>query len=469
MSDELCWLPATELVALIRSKKVSPVEVTEAVLARIERLNPVLNAFCTLTPELARSAAKEAEIAVMKGEPLGRLHGVPVSVKDLVFTRGVRTTGGSRIYADFIPEEDAVAVERLKAAGAVLLGKTNTPEFGHKGVTDNPLFGTTRNPWKLDRTPGGSSGGAGAAVAAGLGPLAVGTDGGGSIRIPASFSGIYGLKPSFGRVPQRPGFPGWETLSHTGPMTRTVRDAALMLEVMAGPDDRDRHSLPSESGSYLAACEAPVRGLSVAWSPDLGYAALDAEVGRMTEEAATVFESLGCHVEAVNPGWANPEEIFGTLVAAETYAALADKIDAWRDRMDPTLVRFLERGREVTAVEYIRASHRRAAYWDEVRSFLARFDLLLTPTLAVPPFAVETLGPREIAGQRVSPLGWLPFTYPFNLTGQPAASVPAGFTTDGLPVGLQIVGKRFGDRMVLQASAAFEAARPWISRRPHLR
>ncbi|MBI4240569.1 MAG: amidase, partial [Candidatus Rokubacteria bacterium] len=449
-----------------RSRKLSPVEVTEAVLGRIERLNPVLNAFCTPTPDLARRAAKEAEIALMKGEPLGALHGVPVSIKDLVFTRGVRTTGGSRIYADFIPEEDAVAVERLKAAGAVILGKTSTPEFGYKGVTDNPLFGITRNPWKLDRTPGGSSGGAGAAVAAGLGPLAVGTDGGGSIRIPASFSGIYGFKPSFGRVPQRPGFPGWETLSNTGPMARTVRDAALMLDVMAGPDDRDRYSLPAEPGSFLAACAAPVRGLSVAWTPDLGYAAVDHEVVRITEEAATVFESLGCHVEAVNPGWENPEEIFGTLVAAETFAALADKIDAWRDQMDPPLVRFLERGRSVTAVEYLRASHRRAGYWEEVQSFLARFDLLLTPTLAVSPFAVGTIWPREIAGQRVSPLGWLAFTYPFNLTGQPAASVPAGFTADGLPVGLQIVGKRFGDRTVLAASAAFEAARPWASRRP---
>lgn len=468
MSDDLCWLSATELVQLIRSKRVSPVEVTEAVLVRIEQLNPVVNAFCTVTHDLARRAAKEAEISVMKGEDLGPLCGVPISVKDVIFTRGVRTTAGSRIYADFIPEEDAIVVERLKAAGAVILGKTNTPEFGHKGITENPLFGATRNPWSLERTPGGSSGGAGAAVAAGMGPLALGTDGGGSIRIPASFSGIYGLKPSFGRIPVHPSFPGWETLSHTGPMTRAVRDAALMLDVLAGPDDRDRHSLPEEPGSYLSACDESVKGLSVAWSPDLGYAAVDSEVGRIAEEAAAVFESLGCHVEAVNPGWENPEEIFGTLVAAQHFAALQDKLDQWRDRMDRTLVRFLERGQAVTAVEYIQASLRRAAFWQDVQAFLARFDLLLTPTLAVPPFALGTLGPREIAGQRVSPLGWFPFTYPFNLTGQPAASVPAGFTADGLPVGLQIVGKRFADRTVLAASAAFEAARPWASHRPRL-
>lgn len=469
MRGDLCWLPATELAALIRARKVSPVEVTEALLARIERLNPPLNAFCTVTPEPARRAAKDAEISVMKGEPVGPLCGVPVSLKDLIFTRGVRTTGGSRLYEEFIPEEDAVAVERLKAAGAILLGKTNTAEFGHKGVTDNPLFGITRNPWRLACTPGGSSGGAGAAVAAGLGPLALGTDGGGSVRIPAAFSGIYGLKPSFGRIPSYPDFPAtWQTLSHVGPLTRTVRDAALLLDVLAGPDDRDRHSLPAEPGPYLAACDAPVRGLSVAWSADLGYAAVDPEVARVAEEAAAVFETLGCHVEVVNPGWENPEQAFFTLVAAETYAGLADRFDRWRDRMDPTLVRFLERGQAVTTVEYLRASARRAAFWQEVQVFLARFDLFLTPTLAVPPFAVESLGPRQIAGRRVSPLGWMPFTYPFNLTGQPAASIPAGFTADGLPVGLQIVGRRHDDRTVLAASAAFEAARPWITRRPPL-
>ncbi|MFQ5899518.1 MAG: amidase [Candidatus Methylomirabilia bacterium] len=467
--DDLCWLPATDLAAQIRSKAISPVEVTEAVLARIERVGLTLNAFCTVTPELASRAAREAEIAVLKGEPLGPLHGVPVSIKDLVFTRNVRTTGGSRIYADFIPEEDAVSVERLKAAGAVLLGKTNTSEFGHKAVTDNPLFGPTRNPWRLDLTPGGSSGGAAAAVAAGLGPLALGTDGGGSVRIPAAFSSVFGFKPTFGRVPHYPGFSTWgETLSQSGPIARTVRDAALMLEVMAGPDDRDRYSLPAEPESYLAACEAPVNGLSIAWTPDLGYAAVDPEVARIAQDAAGVFEALGCYVEVVSPGWENPEEVFATLVAAETFAALAERAAEWHDRMDRTLVRFLERGRGVTAAEYVRASHRRKAYSVAVQAFLARFDLLATPTLAVPPFLVETSGPREIAGQRVSPLGWMPFTYPFNLTGQPAASIPAGFTADGRPVGLQIVGKRFGDRTVLSAAAAFEAARPWALRRPLL-
>ncbi len=467
MSEDLCWTPATDLIALIRRKKLSPVELALAVLDRIERVNPTVNAFCALAPDLARQAATIAEAAVMHGEPLGPLHGVPVSVKDLVFTRGLVTTGGSRIFADFVPEEDAVAVERLKAAGAVILGKTNTPEFGHKGVTDNPLFGTTRNPWRLDRTPGGSSGGAGAAVAAGLGPLALGTDGGGSIRIPASFSGIYGLKPSFGRIPNAPRFFGLETLSTVGPMTRTVRDAALMLDVLAGPDDRDRHSLPATAGSYLAACEEPISGWSVAWSPDLGYAPVDPEVVRISQEAAGVFEVLGCRVETVAAGWDDLEETFAVMVAAETYAAWGDRLAEWENRMDPTLVRLLERGRAVTLAEYLGACRRRREFWTQAQSFLARFDLLLTPTVAVPPFA-GGFGPREIAGHGVAPLGWMPFTYPFNLTGQPAASVPAGFTRDGLPVGLQIVGRRHADHAVLAASAAFEASRPWASRRPPL-
>lgn len=466
--DELCWTPATELSALIRARRLSPVDLTEAVLDRIGRLNPALNAFCTVSDDLAREGAKIAEAALAHGEPLGPLHGIPVSIKDLIFTRGVRTTGGSRLFADFTPDEDAVAVERLRAAGAVILGKTNTPEFGHKGVTDNLLFGPTRNPWNRERTAGGSSGGAGAAVAAGLGPLALGTDGGGSIRIPASFCGIYGLKPSFGRIPSGPGFPGWETFSVLGPMTRTVRDAALMLDVLAGPDDRDRHSLPRPNGAYLAAVEEPIAGWSVAWSPTLGYARVDPEVARIAEAAAATFEALGCRVETVAGGWEDPEEIFAVMAAAETYGAWGDRLKADRERMDPTLVRVLERGERVTLGEYLRAARRRRELWSRVQGFLARFDLLLTPTVAVAPFAGEGFGPQEIAGHSATPLAWIAFTFPFNLTGQPAATLPAGFTREGLPVGLQVVGRRHADRQVLAASAAFEAARPWARHRPAL-
>jgi len=315
---DLVWRSALELAALIRAKQVSPVEVVDAVLARIERLHPALNCYATVTAEEARDAAVAAEVAVETGEELGPLHGVPVSIKDLVFTRRVLTTGGSRLFADHVPEEDSVCVERLKGAGAIIVGKTTTPEFGHKAVTDSPLFGITRNPWNPALTPGGSSGGAGAAVAAGLGPLAVGTDWGGPIRIPASFCGIYGLKPSFGRVPQFPGFPSSETLSHSGPLTRTVRDAALMLDAIAGPDDRDRHSLPAAGRSYLEACEGGIAGLSMAWSPDLGYARLDPEVADLCAAAAERFESFGGHVEVVSPSWDDPEEIFRIMVGAET-------------------------------------------------------------------------------------------------------------------------------------------------------
>jgi Asp-tRNA(Asn)/Glu-tRNA(Gln) amidotransferase A subunit family amidase len=465
--DDLCWLSALELAAQIRAKKISPVEVVDAVLARIERVNPTLNAFCTLTADEARDAAQAAEVSVMTGEELGPLHGVPVSIKDLLFTRRLLTTGGSRLFADHVPEEDAVSVERLKGAGAIILGKTNTAEFGHKAVTDNPLFGITRNPWSPSLTPGGSSGGSAAAVAAGMGPLALGTDDGGSIRIPASFCGIYGLKPSFGRVPRGAGFPGWETLSHTGPMTRTVRDAALVLDALAGPDDRDRFSLPADAGpSYLESCEGGLAGLSVAWSADLGHAIVDPEVAEICAKAAEDFEALGCHVEVVTPGWDDPEEIFRAIAPAEIFSAWGDRLEEGADRLDRSLVALLKYGEGITARQYLAATARRQEFWTEVQRFLARFDLLLTPTVAVPAFPVARPAVKEIDGRPVSPLGWIPFCFPFNLTGQPAASVPVGFTSAGLPVGLQIVGRRFADRTVLAASATFEAALPWVARRP---
>jgi aspartyl-tRNA(Asn)/glutamyl-tRNA(Gln) amidotransferase subunit A len=465
-SADLGWLAARELAALIRGKQVSPVEAVETVLSRIDRLNPGLNGFAAVTAEEARDAAMAAEVAVMTGEVLGPLHGVPVSIKDLLFTRRVPTTGGSRLFAGHIPEEDAVAVERLKGAGAIVIGKTTTPEFGHKAVTESPLFGITRNPWSPSRTPGGSSGGAAVAVAAGLGPLAVGTDGGGSIRVPASFCGIYGLKPSFGRVPQGPGFPCWETLSHTGPMSRTVRDAALMLDTIAGPDDRDRYSLPAASRSFLAACEEGIAGLSVAWSPDLGYARVDPEVADLCAAAAERFEGLGAHVEVVSPSWEDPEEIFRVTVAAETWGVWGDRLEADGEKMDRSLRAFLRFGGRVTSAQLLRAMRKRQELWTDVQRFLARFDLLITPTVAVPPFEVGRPGLHEVNGQPSSPLGWMPFCFPFNLTGQPAASVPVGFTGAGLPVGLQIVGRRHGDHTVLAASAAFEAAQPWADHRP---
>jgi amidase len=467
--DELISRSALELAALVRSKQVSALEVTEAMLSRIDTVNPRLNAYCLVAADAARAAAREADIAVAKGEPLGPLHGAPVSIKDVIYTRGIRTTGGSRLFAETVPTEDAVAVARLKARGLVVLGKTNTSEFGHKAITDNPMFGPTRNPWNLMLTPGGSTGGGAAAVASGLGPLALGTDGGGSLRIPAAWCGVYGFKPSYGRVPQHPGFPGWDHVSHIGPIARTVRDAAALLDIVAGTDDRDRESLPDAATSFLEACEQPVRGLHVAWTADLGGGmVVDPGVREVCEDAAAEFESIGCHVEVVNPGWENIEDAFTTTVAAQFHTAWADHAERSESLMDPTLVRFIRRGAGVTTREYLAARTRVTTYWLEVRAFLERFDLLLTPTVAVPPFPVGARPPRSIAGEAVSVLGWMPFTYPFNLTGQPAASVPVGFTEDGLPVGLQIVGQRHADHVVLAASAACEAARPWGDHHPEL-
>ena len=464
-ADDLAFMSAADLSGAIRTKRVSPVEVVGAVLDRIERLNPRLNAYCLVTGESARQEAREAEAAVMRGDPLPPLHGVPISVKDIVITRGVRTTFGSRIYENNVPVEDAPLVARLKVAGGIMVGKTTTPEFGWKGVTDSPLFGITRNPWNLERTPGGSSGGAAAAVAAGLAPLAVGTDGGGSIRIPGSFCGVFGLKPTCGLVPVYPAA-ATGTLTHMGPMSRTVRDAALMLQVMAGPDDRDPLSLPSTSANFAAALEAGVRDLRVAWSPTLGYATVDPEVRAVTEAAAKRFQGLGCRMDQVDRVFDDPDPIWAPLFYGGIAGRLNDSLEEWRSRMDPGLVEAIEAGRKMGAMEFVKAGLARASFFEVVRKFFTQYDLLLTPTLAVASFAAGFDQPRERGTG--SGLAWVAFTYPFNLTGQPAATVPCGFTRDGLPIGLQIIGKRLEDATVLRAAAAYETAAPWAHACPTL-
>ncbi len=465
---EICYMSATEMADAIKTRKLSPVEIMGAVLHRIERLNPRVNAYCTIVAESAMRQAHQAEAIVMRGEKLGPLHGVPVSIKDLIFTAGIRTTAGSRIYENFIPQQDAIAVERLKAAGAIVIGKTNTPEFGWVAVTDNQLFGVTRNPWNLELTPGGSSGGAAASVASGMGPLAMGSDGGGSIRIPASFCGVFGFKPSFGRVPQYPDFPGWETLGHTGPITRTVADAALAMEVIAGRDDRDPSSLPDTGLRYLPFPGTDLKGLRVAWSQDLGYAPLDPQVLKITEAAVKTFTTLGATVEIATPEVSSPEDAFTTIVAARMATVFQDKMAEWGERITPALARFIQRNRDKSATEYIEACFEQLKYWQGIRPFFEKYDLLLTPTVTVPPFELGIFGPGEIDGRKTSPLEWMAFTYPFNMTGQPAASVPCGWTDNGLPVGLQVAGRRFDDATVLRAAFAFEQASPWADRRPPL-
>lgn len=465
MSDEsLFYTPAAELVARYRSGDLSPVEVTQATLDRIEALNPRINAFVTVSPERALDDARRAETLYRTDDP-PPLAGVPTSIKDLVPTKGIRTTRGSLLAPNWIPDFDPVFVQRLYDAGVVMLGKTNTPEGGWKGETTNRVAGTTRNPWNLARTPGGSSGGAAAALAAGLGPLAQGGDGAGSIRIPAAFSGVFGHKPSFGRVP----YPGSSPtlLAHTGPMTRTVRDAALMLDVMAGPDASDRYSL-SNAPSFVEDIEGGIAGLRVAWSLDLGYAQVEPEVAELTTAAARKFEDLGCHVEETHPGLDDPWEIVDVLFALGQAGGVADRLDEVGHLLDQGRLRQIERALHWTAVDVQKAMSARDVYWDGMRAFFEDYDLLLTPAVPMAPFAAGIDYPETVNDVEMSYLSWTPFTYPFNLTGQPSASVPCGFTSDGLPVGLQITGRWRDDAMVLRAAARFEEAAPWAHLTPNL-
>jgi len=464
-NDALCWMSAVDLAAAIARKKVSPLEVVDAVLDRIDRLKH-LNAYCLVDRDGARRAARAAERALTGRRPrLGPLHGVPFSVKDLVATKGVRTTFGTPIYRDNVPTEDAPSVARLKAAGGIMLGKTNTPTFGWVGVTDNLLFGPTRNPWNPNVTPGGSSGGAGAAAAAGLGPLHVGTDGGGSIRKPAAWCGIYGFKPSYGRVGLHPHGAAW-SLSHAGPMTRTVKDAALMLSVIAGPDERDQYSLPAEDVSYVRALGGSLKGLRVAYSATIGIAPVVApEIAAATARAARLLRESGCRVETVEPRWPSPYECWRDTF----YGGIATRLMPYLDRraeIDPGLLAIVEEVRGWPPTRYVQAWLDRLAWWQHARAFFEKYDLLLSPTVANPPLKIGEFFATEIAGKKVGREAGSAFTFPFNMTGQPAATVPCGFTRAGLPIGLQIVGRRFADVSVLRASAALERAQPWADRRP---
>ena len=473
---DICRMSGATQARLIRQRALSPVEVTDRVLERVHEIDPILHAFCTLIEDQARAQAREAEAAVMRGEPLGPLHGVPVSIKDLICTKGVRTVAGSRAYADFIPDEDDVVVERLRAGGAIILGKTNVPEMGYAGVGENAMFETTRNPWDLGRTPGGSSAGSAAAVASGMGALTLGSDGAGSIRGPASFCGLVGVKASFGRVPLYPGcrdprYPGlssFETLEHIGPLTRTVEDAALTLSVIAGPDDRDRHSLPKADFDWLEAIARPdIQGLKVAYSADLGYAKVDHEVRELTAQAARVFaDQLGCELMEDHPGLGDFSDSFLTMILRDSdltgMRALAERglIDL------PGLKAAL--AHTWTAEVFTDAAMKRQAVANAMWRFMRRYDLFLTPTVSTPAFALGRFGPALIEGQEPTARDGSPFTFPYNWTGQPAVSVPAGFTEAGLPVGLQIVGARLADALVMRAAAAYEEAHPWQDRWPSL-
>ncbi len=466
MSEEIIWMSAAELLDAYRAKTLSPVEALNACIARIEEVNPKLNAFVTLTLEAAGSAAKEAEQAYLEGEARP-LEGIPIGVKDNIFTKGIRTTYGSTLYKDFVPQEDAVVMERVKAAGAFILGKTNMPELGMIGITENPLFGKTRNPWDPGKTPGGSSGGSAAAVAAGMCPMALGNDGGGSIRIPAALCGLFGLKPHFGRVPWYPHLPGWDTINHEGALTRTVEDTALFLDVAAGHCHRDRYSLPDYPGNFAADMLGGVKGMRVAYSPDLGYApAVDPEVAKAVRDAAFSFKELGCMVEEIDTVLTSPEADWIALVLSETLAASEDRIEEWRPQAYPLYLPFLDIAGVFTNKDICRVQFNRYKLWEEALRIFLQYDVLITPTTAVTAFAIDEpgpgpMGPTEINGVEIGPTGWVPFTLPFNFTGQPAASVPCGFDSNGMPIGMQIVGNLLEEATVLRAARAYEAAHPW--------
>ncbi|MFN8515325.1 MAG: amidase family protein [Thermomicrobiales bacterium] len=462
---EICYLPATELRERYARRDLSPVEVTEAVLAQIERLNPQLNAFLTVTADRALAEARAAERAYAPGGSPRPLEGIPLSIKDNQATKGIRTTGGSLVTKDVVPQEDALFVGRLFAAGSVMIGKTNLPELGWKGASSNRLGEPTRNPWNPARTTGGSSAGAAAAVATGMGPLAQGGDGAGSVRIPAGFCGVFGYKSSFGLIPQPSS--NADTLAHAGPLTRTVRDAALFLNVAAGADPRDRFSF-STGLDYLAACDGDIRGLRVAWSPDLGYAQVDPEVRAIAAQAAARFADLGCHVEEVNPGIPDPWPIADVIWSTGQAAYYLHNYAAIRHLLDPGRLPVIDRGFALPATALAEAIRRRIDYHAAMCNFMENYDLLLTPNLPITAFAADDDFPAEINGVPQTYLGWTAFTYPFNLTGQPAATVPCGFASDGLPVSLQIVGRWRDDPTVLRASAAFEEAFPWAQHRPPL-
>src|SRR5258708_8762879 len=458
MSAEFDTMSAVEMRRRIAAREISPVEVTRRALDKAEATQSTLNAFYLLMPDEALAAAKVAEEAVMKSAPLGAIHGIPFSAKDLIAVKGVGYASGSRTMKANVAAVDAPAVERARAAGGILIGKTTTSEFGCKPVGDSPLTGVTRNPWNLAKTPGGSSAGAAASVAGGITPFALGTDGGGSIRIPAAFTGLAGLKGQFGRVPVWP-TSATPTLAHVGPLARSVRDAALLFSVIAGLDRRDPFGVAGPVPDVLGATRASVAGLRVAYSSTLGYARPDPEVVKLTDRAARTFEDIGCDVELVEGVF---ESDPADLCTAEFYAGVGIRLRAFledqRDLLDPAVADVLDPALSQDMRVYYTKVFARYALRDNIRTFFERYDLLISPVIPVTSLDVEKNIPDALGDRNL--VSWVYYTYPFNLTGQPAASVCAGFAPDGMPVGLQIAGRSYCEDDVMRAAAAFERAQP---------
>jgi aspartyl-tRNA(Asn)/glutamyl-tRNA(Gln) amidotransferase subunit A len=455
---ELDYATASELRRRIASKDISPVELTKRALAKADATQKTLNAFFVLLPEAALRAAKAAEDAVMQGRPLGPLHGIPFSAKDLMAVAGVKYASGSRAMANNVAAVDAPAVERAKAAGAILIGKTTTSEFGCKPVGDSPLTGITRHPWNLEKTPGGSSAGAAASVAAGITPLALGTDGGGSVRIPCCFTGLAGIKAHFGRVPVWP-VSATPTLAHVGPIARNVADAALLLAAIGGYDPRDPFSVSQAMPDLSGACRASVSGMRIAFSTTLGYARPDPEVAAIAEAAAHTFEELGCIVEQV-------EQVFdgdpADLWTAEFYAGVGTRlrnvVQTQRELLDPAVAEVLDAALSQDMRAYYEKVFERYVFRDKTRAFFEKYDLLLSPVLPVSSLAAGVNIPPSLKDRNL--VSWVYYTYPFNLTGQPAGTVCAGIASDGMPVGIQLVGRALGEYDVVRAAAAYEGTKP---------
>jgi Asp-tRNA(Asn)/Glu-tRNA(Gln) amidotransferase A subunit family amidase len=471
--DEVIMLPAREQARLIAERKISPVEICQSTLARIEKLDPAIGAFITVAADQAMESAKAAAAAVIAGDKLGPLHGVPIGIKDIEATAGIRTTVGSRVFEHTVPDFDSVVVERVRGSGATIIGKTNTPEIAiHMGtVTDNDLRGPCSNPWNLERTTAGSSGGSAAALAADMCQLAIGSDGGGSIRIPASFCGVFGLKPSNGRVPRARGLglPDPNQFSQSGPMTNDVRDAALLLQVISGPHPEDpQQFLRSAPPDFSDGISQGVRGLCIGFSPDFGYGAIDPSVLDQVKSGASALEGLGAHVEEAEVvlGYEYADR-FWSIFGANAYVQYGYMLEESPELLTPGVREVLALGNTISGHDYARALRTVTELRAKIDSLFERFDLLITPTTSITAFEPGRL-PNEVGGVKIdSVYGVFPFTYVFNMTGHPAATVPCGFV-DGLPVGMQIVGRFDDEGSVLRAAAAFEEARPWRNKRPPL-
>ena len=471
---DLAFTSAAELAAMIRDKRISATEVMRATLARAEKAQAALNCFITICADEAIRDAQVADAAVAKGGVLGPLHGVPFHVKDLVNTKGVRTTFASAMYEHNVPKEDSVSVARLKQAGAIVMGKTTTPEFGHMPYTEAPLFGRTRNAWAADRTSGGSSGGAAVALAAGVCPIGIGTDAGGSTRIPAAANGVVGFKQSAGVVPHDMSPEVFANFSSINPMARTVMDTALMLEAMTGQHASDPYSYGAPSTGFVAAAkpEGSLKGMRIAWRPMLANTVIDSQVLDLTERAAMALGELGATVEPMDDDMEPIEPMWFAYASALWNARFRDALPQWHNKLSPTLLRQMELGKDTTGEAVGRALLARTQLFRKVQGWFDRFDVIVTPTLARTAIPIEErlFEPIEIEGQKTDTVrkAWYPYTHPFNLTGHPAMTLPCGFHTDGLPVAIQLIGRRSEDATLFKAAALFEQARPWSARRPQI-